>query len=101
MKKAVTTVVMEKYMDTEIDVLVFHFGDTKEESFISEYPIPDGYHYIVKISSKHEGSFPDWIEIVNPKAVLEREDSPLPNISVIFHGRSVDLRNAIKESLPV
>lgn len=75
----VINITKEKYMDTDMDTLLISFSDTKEESFVSEYPVPDKMPYMIMYSKAKGSDFPSWIEIVNPQGLLETEKAYIPD----------------------
>ena len=76
-------IVKEKYFETDMDSLVFHFDDTKEEDFVKEFEVPEEMPYMVFVSTKADSEYPSWIEVVNPAAVLETDNAILPDIGLI------------------
>lgn len=97
MAEKVTGVVKEKYLDTEMDSLTVHFGSTKLESFVSEFPVPEEHPYMVFLSSRDENSFPAWVDIVNPGALSKIENPPLPDLGEFYYGEKLtDLRGLLR-----
>ena len=76
-----------KYMDTHIDTILILFSDTKQESFVSEYPVPKDMPYILLFSQKEDSDFPSWIEVVNPKGVLDTKNPYLPDLNEFEYNR--------------
>lgn len=90
----------EKYMDTDIDSLVLHFDDTKEESVVKEFDIPDEYKYMVFISEKKKSKRMNWIEIVNPSEILSLNNPVLPDLEKInYNKKDYELLELIKHIL--
>ena len=99
MELKVNTVVKEKYMDTDVDSLTFHFDDTKDESLVSEYEVPDSMPFMILISTKIGNDSPSWIEIVNPEGFLKEDNPVYPDIDIISGDRKMSFPEAIKDFL--
>lgn len=97
---ALKNIVKEKYCDTDINSLVFHFDDTKEESFVSEFDVPEEMPYMVLLSKRPDLEYPSWIEIVNPEALNNVEEVLLPDLGLIdVSGRLVTLKELINDAM--
>lgn len=94
----VIQVVKEKYLDTDIDSLVLHFGDTNESCLVSDYPIPDEEPYRVLVSKNGNAKQISWIEVVNPQGVLSSRSPVLPELGEIeYKGESSGLIEVLQE----
>lgn len=54
--------------------------------------------YIIFLSKKANAKFPSWIEIVNPKVVLEIDNAPLPDLGELeYNGNTYTIKKLIKK----
>lgn len=79
----------DKYIDTDLDTLLIHFSDTKQESYVYEYDVPEEFPYIIFLSKKANAKFPSWIEIVNPKVILEIDNVPLHDLGELEYNGNI------------
>lgn len=93
----VINITKEKYMDTDMDTLLIGFSDTKEESFVNEYPVPEEMPYMIVYSKVPEKEMPSWIEVVNPQGMLETEDAYVPDIGTLkYNGEAYTLLELVR-----
>ena len=55
----------DKYIDTDLDTLLIHFSDTKQESYVYEYDVPEEFPYIIFQTKLLKPHLPD----VQPKHI--------------------------------
>lgn len=79
----IVNITKEKYMDTDIDALLIEFSNTKEESFVNEYPVPEEMPYMIIYSKVPGRKMPSWIEVINSQGMLETNDAYIPAIGTL------------------
>lgn len=92
----IINITKEKYMDTDINTLLIGFSNTKGESFVSEYPVPEEMPYMIMYSKVPGRKMPSWIEVINPQGMLETEDAYVPDIGTLkYNGETYTLLELI------
>lgn len=93
-------IVQDKYMESDIDSLCFHFDVKYKHSYVDEFEVPEKYKYSVTCAQDESAEHPVWIEIVNPQELSRIDSPPLPDIGMIdVDGREVTLLELARETI--
>lgn len=63
----------DNYLDTDMKTLCLYLNDTKNISYVEEIEVPENEKYMMFVSKQKNKKNPDWIEIINPIEIVNKD----------------------------